>query len=412
MIQFEKHTFSNGLRVVVNRDITTPLCAINVVYNVGSKVENPMKTGFAHLFEHLMFGGTKQIPSFDLPLQFAGGDNNASTNSDLTNYYDILPAQNIETALWLESDRMRALDFSEKSLKTQKKVVIEEFRETCLEEPYGDLWHHLGQMAYTTHPYKWPTIGQEISHIKQITLADVKDFFYTYYRPNNAVIAISGNIDFDRAFKLVEMYFGDIHHGNTVIQEIEKEPIQTFFKNKTLQADVPHDAIFRAYHVESRYADQFYAADFISDVLASGRSSRFYKRLFKEKQMFTIIDAFVSGTIDPGLLVLEGHLNPGITIDDARLAMMHEIEILQQDGITDQELQKLKNAVETSIAFSEVNILNKAISLGYYEITAEASLVNTEIEKYFNVSKDDIQKAAQQIFTDENCCELCYLKTS
>ncbi|MEZ4909269.1 MAG: pitrilysin family protein [Saprospiraceae bacterium] len=410
MIQFEKHTLSNGLRVVINRDATTALCAVNIVYNVGSKLENPMKTGFAHLFEHLMFGGTKAIPSFDLPLQFAGGDNNASTNSDLTNYYDILPAQNIETAFWLESDRMRELDFSEKSLKVQKKVVIEEFRETCLEEPYGDVWHHLGQMAYKTHPYKWPTIGQEISHIKEITLLDVKDFFYTYYRPNNAVLSISGNVDVDKTMRLVENYFGEIPRGKDNSNTIPSEPKQSTFNEKILYANVPHDAIFRAYHMDSRYADQFYAADFISDILASGRSSRFYKRLFKEKQMFNIIDAFVSGTIDPGLIVLEGHLNPGVDMDTARNAIMLEIEILKQDGITDQELQKLKNTVETSIAFSEVNILNKAISLGYYEITAEANLINTEIEKYFKLTKEDIQQTAQELFTDENCNELCYLK--
>ncbi len=411
MIQFERHTLSNGLRIVVHRDTQTPLVAVNVVYNVGSKFESPDKTGMAHLFEHLMFGGTNQIPSFDIPLQNAGGDNNASTNTDLTNYYDILPAINIETALWLESDRMRLLDFSEKALKTQKKVVIEEFKETCLEEPYGDLWHHLGKMAYQHHPYRWPTIGMEISHIKSIDLNNIKNFFYTYYRPNNAVIAISGNVDIDEAFNLVEKYFGDIPMSNGTAQSICAEPPQNEFRQHTLTADVPHDAIFRAYHIGGRYSDDFYAADFITDILASGRSSRFYKKLFKEAQYFNTIDAFVSGTTDPGLLVIEGHLNPNVTMDNARKNILQEINALKDGKIDDRELQKIKNSIETSIAFSELNTLDKALSLGYYEMTADAELINTEVEKYFSITKKDIQEAANLIFNDENCCELVYLKS-
>ena len=409
MIKFDKIKLANGLIVIVHEDESSPMAAVNIAYNVGSRDEDPDKTGFAHLFEHLMFGGSLNIKDFDGPIQMAGGENNAFTNSDLTNFYEILPAANVETAFWLESDRMLKLNFSKKNLNTQKKVVIEEFKETCLNEPYGDMWHHLSNMAYTIHPYRWPTIGKSINHIADATLDDVEHFFYNFYRPNNAVLSIAGNVRSEHMFRLAEKWFGEIPAGNTIRNIFTQEPAQTEKRQLTINAKVPNDAVYMAFHMKGRLDDGYFAADILSDALANGRSSRFYLRLFKELQLFSTIDAFISGSRDPGLFLIEGKPMPGVSIDTARMSIWVELDKIRNQKMEERELQKLKNAVESSLIFSEVNVLNKAISLAYFELLGDASMIDLEPERYRNLTSEDILKAAQDIFREENLNELIYI---
>ena len=410
MIAFERIVLGNGLTVIIHEDFSTPMVAVNVVYNVGSKHENPNHTGFAHLFEHLMFGGSKHIPDFDTPIQDAGGENNAFTNTDLTNFYEVLPAQNVETALWLESDRMLQLRFSKKSLKKKKKVVIEEFKETCLNEPYGDMWHHLSALCYTRHPYQWPTIGKHLDHIADATIDQVAVFFEQYYKPENAVVVLAGNITISKGFELVQKWFGDIPKGNFKKNALEVEPVQSTPRQKVLTQNVPHEAIYQGYHMGTRLSDSYYACDLLSDVLANGRSSRFYQKLYKEQQLFSTIDAFISGTTDPGLFIIEGKTMPSISIDQAKDAIRTELNILQNDKIPDRELTKLKNAVESSLTFSEVSALNKAISLAYFEVLGDANLINEEAKRYQEITADDLRDTAQNVFKPENCSEVIYFQ--
>ncbi len=409
MIDFQRLVLDNGLRVILHQDKSTPMIAVNVVYNVGSKYEDPTRTGFAHLFEHLMFGGSEHVADFDEHIQEAGGENNAFTNNDLTNFYDLVPAGNVETVLWLESDRMNKLRFSQKSLNTQKKVVVEEFKETCLNEPYGDMWHHLSELAWQYHPYRWPTIGREMSHISDATLEQVKDFFYRYYRPDNAVLCLAGNIDFGETESLVRKWFGDIPAGHYKSPDLCAEPPQTVLRQKVLYSDVPHDAIYRGYHMADRLSDEYYACDLLSDVLAQGRSSRFYQRLYKEQQLFSTIDAFISGSVEPGLFIIEGKNMPGVNMERARSAIRHELELLATELIPEKELTKLQNSVESSLTFGEVSVLNKAISLAYFEAIGDASLINEETHRYRSITREMLRDTAARIFREENCSELIYI---
>ncbi|MBK8517234.1 MAG: insulinase family protein [Saprospiraceae bacterium] len=412
MILFERFILDNGLRVIVHEDPSTPMIAVNVVYDVGSRYEDPEKTGFAHLFEHLMFGGSANIPDFDGPIQEAGGENNAFTNSDLTNFYELLPAQNVETALWLESDRMMQLNFSTKALNTQKKVVIEEFKETCLNEPYGDMWHHLSKLAYKFHPYQWPTIGKEMKHISDATIEQVEAFFYHYYRPDNAVLVMAGKIKPDQGYALAKKWFGDIPAGKNIKPTLPAEPAQKQFRQEILRQDVPHDAIYRAYHMDGRLSNEYFVCDMISDILSNGRSSRFYQRLYKEQHLFSTIDAFISGTTDPGLFIIEGKTMPGVSIEQASMAIDIELEFMKNELISQRELTKLKNGLESSLEFSEVSVLNKGISLAYFEMLGDANFINQEAARYHSINAEDIRRTAQNIFRHENCSELIYLKTS
>jgi len=409
MIPFEKYVLDNGLRVIIHEDISTPLVAVSIVYNVGSKDEDPDKTGFAHLFEHLMFGGSANVPEFDQPIQMAGGENNAFTNVDMTNFYELIPAQNIETALWLESDRMMQLNFSKKALNTQKKVVIEEFKETCLNEPYGDMWHLLSKLAYQKHPYQWPTIGKEIKHISDASLEQVESFFYQYYRPNNAILVLAGQISPTKGLELAKKWFGDIPVGNFQKPIFDSEPTQQNFRQQIVSQKVPHDAIYRAYHMGDRLSEDYYACDMISDILANGRSSRFYQRLYKEQQLFSTIDAFISGTTEPGLFIIEGKTMPGVGIQHASMAIDTELEYLKNELLPEREITKLKNGLESSLTFSEVSILNKALGLGYFEALGDATLINVEAGRYQNITPESIQRVAEKIFRKENCSELIYL---
>lgn len=411
MIAFEKKVLDNGLIVIIHEDPSTPMVAVNVAYNVGSKDEDDEKTGFAHLFEHLMFGGSVNIPDFDTPIQEAGGENNAFTNSDITNFYELVPAQNIETALWLESDRMLQLRFSKKSLNTQKKVVIEEFKETCLNEPYGDMWHHLSELSYTKHPYQWPTIGREMNHIANATIEDVKTFFYQFYRPDNAVLVIAGNITSAEGFFLANKWFGSIPPGKNQKKLLPQEPKQIASRKKIIRQDIiPHDAIYRAYHMDGRLSDEYFICDLISDILANGRSSRFYQKLYKEQQLFSTIDAFISGSSDPGLFIIEGKTMPDVSIEQASEAIDRELRLLMEENLSERELTKLKNSLESSLIFSEISVLNKAISLAYFETLGDAGFINEEAARYQKLTAEDIRNTAKKIFRAENCNELIYFK--
>lgn len=411
MIAFEKKVLDNGLIVIIHEDPSTPMVAVNVAYNVGSKDEDDEKTGFAHLFEHLMFGGSVNIPDFDTPIQEAGGENNAFTNSDITNFYELVPAQNIETALWLESDRMLQLRFSKKSLNTQKKVVIEEFKETCLNEPYGDMWHHLSELSYTKHPYQWPTIGREMNHIANATIEDVKTFFYQFYRPDNAVLVIAGNITSAEGFFLANKWFGSIPPGKNQKKLLPQEPKQIASRKKIIRQDIiPHDAIYRAYHMDGRLSDEYFICDLISDILANGRSSRFYQKLYKEQQLFSTIDAYISGSSDPGLFIIEGKTMPDVSIEQASEAIDRELRLLMEENLSERELTKLKNSLESSLIFSEISVLNKAISLAYFETLGDAGFINEEVARYQKLTAEDIRNTAKKIFRAENCNELIYFK--
>ncbi|MCS6990444.1 MAG: insulinase family protein [Chitinophagales bacterium] len=409
MITYHRTVLNNGLRLIVHQDTTTALAAVNILYNVGSKHEQAHKTGFAHLFEHLMFGGSKNIPVFDEPLQRAGGENNAFTSCDITVYYETLPAANLETAFWLESDRMNELAFSEKALEVQKKVVIEEFKEHYLNQPYGDVWHHLRALAYTIHPYRWPTIGLTPEHIASVTLPEVKDFFYTYYRPNNAILVVAGNVQPDEVFRLAETYFGVIAPGTLPIHQLPTEPPQQQSRRCTIAAKVPVPALYKAWHFPARNHPDFYAADLITDILGAGKSGRLHQQLVMKQQLFSEIHCYHTGSLDPGLLVIEGKLTHGTSIQQAEQAVEQELQKLIEQPVDEPELQKVKNRLETQTALSDTELLNRALNLAVAELLGNANLVNEELERYRAVTAEQILQQARNILRPENCSTLFYL---
>lgn len=409
MIHFERTKLANGLTVIVHQDKTTPMVAVDVCYNVGSRDEHPDRTGFAHLFEHLMFGGSKHIPLYDEPLQKAGGDNNAFTSNDLTNYYLTLPKNNIETGFWLESDRMLELAFSKTSLDVQRNVVIEEFKQRQLNQPYGDVWPLLRQLAYKVHPYQWPTIGREISHIEKATMQQVKDFFFAHYAPDNAVLVVTGDVEFDQIVKLADRWFGPIPNRNVKPRNIPQEPMQTEIREQTVVRGVPNDAIYMAYHMADRLDPMYYATDMVSDVLSNGNSSRMYLNLVQKEKLFTELDAYLSGDYEPGLFVVSGKPSDGVSLETARKAIERELDRMKQDRVPDYELEKVKNKVEANIVYGEMNYLTKAMNLATNEILDDASLINSQVESYRAVTSEQIQEVSQQIFRPENCSVLNYI---
>jgi predicted Zn-dependent peptidase len=408
MIEFNRFILDNGLRVLVHEDHSTPMAVVNVMYDVGSRDEAPNKTGFAHLFEHLMFGGSIHIPDYDEPLQKAGGENNAYTTNDLTNYYCQLPAQNIETAFWLESDRMLSLAFSEKSLATQRKVVCEEFKEHYINKPYGDIWHQMRALAYKVHPYQWMTIGKELSHIENAQIGDVKGFFFKHYRPINAILVVAGNVKTEHIKTLADKWFGNIPMGEKYNRNILQEPLQTAARLLTIEADVPLDAFIKTWHMEGRLGTGYYAADLISEILGGGSSSRLYQSLVKEKQLFSNVDCYHYGTVEPGLLTIEGKLVKGVTMDKVEAAIAEEIEKISTQLVSNTEMEKIKNKTESVIAFEDMAVMSRANSIAFYELLGNANLMNTELEKYKSLTAEDIKKFSQQIFANTNSNTIHY----
>jgi zinc protease len=409
MIEFEKFTLNNGLRVLVHQDVSSPMVAVNLLYDVGARDENPDKTGFAHLFEHLMFGGSANIPDFDGPLQLVGGQSNAFTSNDITNYYDILPASNIETAFWLESDRMLQLAFTPNSLEVQRKVVIEEFKQRYLNQPYGDLWLLMRPLAYKEHPYQWSTIGKEISHIESAELQDVKDFFYKHYGPQHAILCVSGDISRARVEELCLKYFGGIEKRKSYNRKLPKEPIQTEYRELIVERDVPASLVMKAWHMPARMEKGYHAADLLSDILSRGNSSRLFNALIKEQEVFSDISAYVMGSFDRGLFVVSGKIRTGIDPKKAAEAIDAELNKLKTELVAEEELQKVKNKLEAEHMFSEMSILNKAMSLCQYELLGDAANINTDMDNYRALTPDDLQKMANNIFRKDNENALFYL---
>ncbi|MEY3188671.1 MAG: hypothetical protein RIT41_1206 [Bacteroidota bacterium] len=412
MIQFEKFQLDNGLKVLVHQDTSTPMAVVNVLYNVGAKDEDPAKTGFAHLFEHLMFGGSVNIPVYDEPLQRAGGENNAYTTNDLTNYYCQIPAENIETAFWLESDRMLSLAFSKKSLEVQRKVVCEEFKEHYINKPYGDAWHKMRSLAYTQHPYRWMTIGASLAHVEDATMEDVKDFFFQFYRPNNAILVVTGNVETEQVKQLAEKWFGPIEAGKAYVRNLPKEPLQEKTRSMDVRADVPLDMLMMTWHMGGRFDEGYHATDLITEVLGGGTSARLYEQLIKVKQIFSSIDCYHFGTVDPGLLVIEGKLVKGISMAVAEKAVLEEIEKIKNEILDAKEVQKVINKTESVICFEDMSIMNRAHSLAYYELLGDADLMNKELGMYQRVTPTMIQHTAQQIFQENNRNTLYYYSKS
>lgn len=409
MIAFEKLILPNGLRVLVHEDPSSPRVVVNTLYDIGSKDESPDRTGFAHLFEHLMFGGSAHIPDFDRPLQNAGGDSNAFTNNDITNYYNVLPPDNLELAFWLESDRMGFLQISKEKLETERQIVLEEFSETCLNQPYGDVWHHFYGLAFQTHPYHWPTIGLTPQHIEEATLEDVKTFYHKYYCPSNAILVVAGQVSSQHVFELADKWFGDLPSSSPNHRLLPQEVSGDSIRRETIHADVPADALYMGFYMPGREEFDFYVCDLLSDILGNGTSSRLYSRLYKQQQLFTGIDAYIMGSVDPGLLIIEGQLAEGVSIDAAEKALWAELRHLRDQTIDEDELRKLKNMMETNLVFSEISVLSKAINLAFFELLGSPQLINEEAELYRRISADDLKRVATALFREENAVVLHYL---
>lgn len=409
MVNYNRFTLKNGLRVLVHEDHTTPMAVVNLLYDVGSRDENPEQTGFAHLFEHLMFGGSLNIPNYDGPLQLVGGENNAFTSNDITNYYITLPALNIETAFWLESDRMLSLAFSEKSLDVQRNVVSEEFKQRYLNQPYGDSWLKLSPLAYKDHPYQWPTIGKELAHIEQAKMEDVKAFFKKHYTAQNAILVVAGNVQLEEVKTLAEKWFESIPAGNHYQRQLPAEKKQVKARRKVIKSDVPNDSIMIAFHMEGRTDPSYYTCDLISDILSQGQSSRLYRRLLKEQELFSEINAYITGSIDPGLFIVEGKPHQGVSIEQAEAALWAELQKMKDEVVLDYELEKVKNKTESTLEFAELSILNKAMSLAYFELLGDANGINQEAEHYLAVTVEDIKKQSQKMFRKGNSSTLIYL---
>lgn len=409
MIRYSKHKLPNGLTVILHVDKDTPMAVINTLYNVGSKDEDENKTGFAHLFEHLMFGGSKNIARFDDPLQLVGGDNNAFTSTDITNYYVTLPSQNIETAFWLESDRMAELSFDPHVLEVQRKVVIEEFKQRYLNQPYGDVWLKLRPLAYKKHPYRWPTIGKEIKHIEDAEMQDVKNFFYNFYSPNNATLVVAGNIDENRVLEMVNDWYGEIPVRPKKQKTIEKEPLQSEYRFEKVTAKVPVDALYMTFHIPGKGEKEYYDVDLLSDLLGRGHSSRLYDQLVKKKKIFSSLSSHTSGSHDPGLLMISGKLNPNIDITDAENHIWEILENVKTKPIEDYEVEKVKNQAESSVVYSETELLNRAMNLAISTNLGDTDLINKEIEYIRAVNNDNLVFHAKKVLNRENCSVIHYL---
>ena len=408
MITVNKYQFLNGLRLLHHADSNTRMVAINLLYDVGARDESPDCTGFAHLFEHLMFGGSLHIPDFDTALQKAGGENNAWTSNDITNYYTIVPRQNVETAFWLESDRMLGLDFSQHSLDVQKAVVMEEFKQRTLNQPYGDIPAILRELAYREHPYRWPVIGRDISHIEKATLEDVRSFFYNHYAPNNAILAVVGDISFEEALRLSEKWFSPIEKRNIAPRCILPEPEQEAPRYKEVVRDIPSDAIVKAYHMGRRCDADYQTCDLMSDILSNGRSSRLFRRLVMEKSLFTSIDASITGDIDAGLFLINGRLNQGVSLQQADEAIEEELGRLCRESASEQEISKMVHKFETGYLFSNLSYVDKAANLSYFELIDAAESIDREVEKYYRITPESLQKTAQAVFRANNMSTLYY----
>lgn len=409
MVKFNRFTLDNGLRVIVHEDNTTPMAVLNILYDVGARDEDPEQTGFAHLFEHLMFGGSVNIPVYDEPLQRVGGENNAFTSNDITNYYITLPSANLETAFWLESDRMLSLAFSEKSLEVQRNVVIEEFKQRYLNQPYGDVWLKLRPLVYKKHPYRWATIGKTIKHIEDARIEDVKAFFKKHYNPQNAIMVVGGNVTTEQVKELSEKWFAPIPAGDKYHRNLPQEPEQQEARRETVTAKVPLNDVYIAFQMGTRTDEDYYVVELLSDILSRGNSSRLYKSLIKEKQIFSEVHAYITGSLDKGMFVLEGKPLEGISIEQAEAALWEELEKIKAEEIPADELTKVQNKTESTMIFSEMSLLDKAMNLASFELLGDADLINHETAKYIAVTAAQVKEQADKLFRKDNSSTLIYL---
>ncbi len=409
MITYQRFVLDNGLRLIVHEDNSTPMAVVNLLYDVGARDEKPEQTGFAHLFEHLMFGGSVNIPDYDEPLQKAGGENNAYTTNDFTNYYCQVPVQNLETAFWLESDRMLSLAFSEKSLSVQRKVVCEEFKEHYINKPYGDLWHKMRELAFSAHPYRWMTIGKELKHVEDAKINDVKNFFKKHYCPCNAILVVAGPIPAKDVKLLADKWFGSIPMGEKYNRNLPVEPVQKEAHRLEIKANVPVDAFVKTWHMSGRLDKNYYIADLITEILGGGGSSRLFQSLVKEQKLFSGIDCYHYGSVDPGLFTIEGKLVQGVDMAKAEAAVMEQLEIIQNELVSENELQKVKNKTESVMAFEDMGISSRASSLAFYELLGDANLMNTELDKYYEVTTEEILQYSKVLFAEKNSNTIWYL---
>jgi zinc protease len=409
MVKFNRFTLANGLRVIVHEDHTTPMAVLNILYDVGARDENPEQTGFAHLFEHLMFGGSVNIPNYDEPLQRVGGENNAFTSNDITNYYITLPSNNLETAFWLESDRLLNLAFSKKSLEVQRNVVIEEFKQRYLNQPYGDVSLKLRPLVYKEHPYRWATIGKEIKHIEDANIEDVKAFFKKHYNPQNAIMVVGGDVTMEQVKSLAEKWFGPIPAGEKYHRDLPQEPEQHDERRLTVSGKVPLNDVYIAFQMEGRLGSEYYTTELMTDILSQGHSSRLYKSLVKEKHIFSEVHAYISGSLDKGMFVFEGKPLENISVEQAETAIWAEIERLKTEEVPADELTKVKNKTESIHIFDEMKLLDKAMNLAYYELMGDAELLNNEIDKYLAVTLAGIKEHANKLFRRDNSSTMIYL---
>lgn len=407
-----RHTLANGLRIVHHEDTSTQMVAVNVLYDVGARDENPEHTGYAHLLEHLMFEGSVNIPDYDTHVQMAGGENNAWTNNDLTNYYITVPRHNVETAFWLESDRMLGLALTEQSVEVQKGVVIEEFKQSHLNRPYGDVQHLIRPMAFKSHPYRWPTIGICPEHIERATLKEVMDFYQRFYLPANAILSVVGNISAEETFRLAEKWFGGIEKGNIAQRTLPQEKQQTHLRRKTVYRNVPADLLAMAFHMPDRRSHDYHTCDLITDLLSAGRSSRLVQHLIREKRLFTSIDAYIQGSLDEGLLFVIGRLTEGTSCEKAEKSVWDELNVLKQEQVPEEELSKVRNRSESERTFNNINYLNRAINMAQMELIGQDCELSEELQRYCSVTTGDIKRVAKEIFLKRNCSVLYYKRRS
>ncbi len=406
-----RHTLANGLRIVHYEDTTTQMVAVNVLYNVGARDEDPTRTGYAHLLEHLMFEGSVNIPDYDTHVQLAGGENNAWTSNDLTNYYITVPRSNVETAFWLESDRMLGLALTEQSVEVQKGVVIEEFKQQHLNRPYGDVQHLIRSMAYKVHPYQWPTIGLCVEHIERATLPDVMEFYQRFYTPSNAILSVVGNIRFDEVVRLSEKWFGPISKSQLTPRNLPEEPRQQRIRRKSVKRNVPANMLVMAFHMPERRNKDYHTCDLVTDLLAAGQSSRLIQHLVHRDKLFTSIDAYIQGSIDKGLLFVIGRMTDDTSFSTAEEAVWRELEELKVKPINKDELEKVRNRSESERTFNNINYLNRAINMAQLELIGQDRELSDELRRYCAITADDVQRLSKAIFLKRNCSVLYYTAT-
>ena len=406
-LSYETFTLSNGLKVVVHEDKSLPKVVVNILYRVGSKDEEESLTGFAHLFEHLMFEGSKHIPHYDKELQRVGGDNNAFTSADITNYYLSMPSNQLETAFWLESDRMLALDISQEKLAIQQSVVIEEYKQRYLNQPYGDAYLHLLPLHFEKHPYRWATIGKSIEHVAQASLKDVEQFFYGFYAPNNAVMVVAGDVRRAEVERLAEKWFGNIPERPLKKNSLPAEPLQSEAKRKEVTGNVPFPAVYKMFHIPAYGERDYFTLDLISDLLSNGKGAWLYEDLIKKHKVATSVSAFVWGHLDPGAFSINGYVSENASTEEYESQLRNCLDRLAH--LPEQELTRVKNKVEASFILQKTQLLEKAMAFAYSDAAGDLSLVNKVPEIYRSITVEDIYRVTQHYLQEKNCSTLLYI---